>query len=170
MAANTEAVEKLVGKGKGRAIVKVRPVHRLMALARATGRTVNEIADEFDYSISTVSKVLNSPLVKALVRKYAEKPPDVGPNEATRILKRFAPVMALGLLDIAQNSEDEGLRLKAIDSTLDRAGVSRVQRVDLEGAQQLDIVDATAIEKEIMRAKALPQLIAEKVAQENGND
>lgn len=132
--------------------VKIRPIHKLMAMARASGKSISDIAHEFEFSESWVRVVFDSPLIKELVRKYVDAPPEKAPLDAKKILQKYAPLFALQLIELSSDP-DPSVRQRAIDSGLDRAGVGRAMRHEV--AQGLPEADMEEIGAEIVRAKSL---------------
>lgn len=151
-------------------IKSVRPIHKLIAMARASGKTPAQIAADTGYSVAWIQTVIYSPLVKALVRQYVDTPDPIDLAKAAKdIVKRYAPIMAMSVVEMAMDpSVDPAVRLRAADSALDRAGVSRVTQTDVV-MHDLPEEDMTVIEGEVLRvmhAKPLPRVIADAKARE----
>ena len=93
------------------------------------GQTQTEIGKDLDICVSRMSIIVNSPLMQLEVKRL-EDMRDSGVYDVTLQLQELAPTMLEACERIAIFGKSESLRLGAAQDLLDRAGFSKVNKVD----------------------------------------
>lgn len=102
-------------------IQQVRPWHRALARAVASGMRPNEICDAYGYTAAWITRIISTPLFQAEVARIEAQAEDVA-VDVRRDLNVMAPRAVEVLDERLDDGEDKRLQLDAAKDVLDRVG------------------------------------------------
>lgn len=114
-------------------IVQEQPIHRLMVMLKAEGKSNTEIAHQLNYTISWVTQITRQPWFKLRLTKELS---DAGRDQITALLKGAATDSVYTLMELRDDPQaPKAVRKSAADSLLDRWIGKPVQKVELENTK-----------------------------------
>jgi predicted transcriptional regulator len=110
----------------------IRPMHREIARRLVLGQRQGDVAAELGISDSRMSIIVNSPLFKREIDRL-EKLREEGVQDVQRTLVEVSPLALEVVERTMYGGKSERLRFDAAESILDRAGHSKINKVDIRG-------------------------------------
>jgi len=144
----------------GQAPSEIKPIYRLMAVDKALGMSNNEIAEKYKYSVSRVSIIFQSPLMRSIVQDLQSQVEQKLIDKATNLSMRFdrlAPRAVDRLEDLMDHSEMDTVKLASAKEILDRSPNAPKARklVDVEARGVVLQIPAVAMDNMLQAARII---------------
>lgn len=132
-------------------VLTEKPVHRMMIMLHAMGKTQKEIAEATGYSAAGVGQILRQPWARQRLLAYLK---EAGQDAIQHFLKNETSNSLEVLREIRDDAKERGAtRVAAANAILDRALGKPIAKVETDNTNRTVPADISSIEAEISRIR-----------------
>ncbi len=148
-----ESSEKLFNDTQpGWAVKKEQPLHRIVILLKAQGKSNREIAEIVGYTAAWVGQVLVQPWARL---KLLDVINEAGKDPVYELLRGEVTNSVFKIIEVRDTADEKNVQLAAANSLLDRFLGKPTQRVESfdGGARNSDHLDPAKLDEELARVR-----------------